>query len=140
MIWTNPAVIDEPLLNTIMITIQNGENGMNTEGYVRGLLFELDYLKQENTNLKNGLSAALQDQVNGSFIEKAEEFQQMFINKDQVIDLFRHEVTALAIETSPDTENGEEPGKIGQMQREIEVLTTCFFEMKAAFEKYLSEV
>lgn len=133
-------MIDEPLLNTIMITIQNGENGMNTEGYVRGLLFELDCLKQENANLKNGLSAALQDKVNGNFIEKAEEFQQMFINKDQVIDLFRHEVTALAIETSPDAGNGEEPGKIVQMQREIEVLTTCFFEMKAAFEKYLSEI
>nr|WP_295927483.1 hypothetical protein [uncultured Dyadobacter sp.] len=124
----------------IMVTIQNGENGMNTEGYVRGLLLELDYLKQENTNLKNGLSMALQDRVNGNFIEKAEEFQQMFINKDQVIDLFRHEVTALSIGSSPDGGNGVEPGRIVQMQREIEVLTTCFFEMKAAFEKYLSEV
>ena len=133
-------MIDEPLLNTIMITIQNGANGMNTGGYVRELLFELDCLKQENANLKNGLSLALQDKVNGNFIEKAEEFQQMFINKDQVIDLFRHEVTALAIERSSDTGNGEEPGKIVQMQREIEVLTTCFFEMKAAFEKYLSEI
>lgn len=123
-----------------MAAIQNGANGMNTDGYVRVLLFELDYLKQENANLKNGLSKALQNKASRNFIEKAEEFQQMFINKDQVIDLFRHEVTALATESPLDGMNGQESEKVVQMQQEIEVLITCFFEMKTTFEKYLSEI
>lgn len=124
----------------IMRAIPNGENRESTEEYVRVLLLELDYLKQANTNLKNGLSRALQDQVAGSFVEKAEEFQQMFINKDQVIDLFRHEVSALMIAAPFNARNGQHSEKVVEMQQEIEVLITCFFDMKTAFEKYLSEI
>ena len=107
---------------------------------MRAFLFELDYLKQENANLKNGLSRALQAKVNGNFIQKAEEFQQMFINKDQVIDLFRHEVSALTTAGQPDARNERAFGKVAQMQQEIEVLSACFFELKAAFEKYLAAI
>lgn len=123
-----------------MTAIPNGQNGRSTEEEVRVLLFELAYLKQENTNLKNGLSRALRDKVAGSFVEKAEEFQQMFINKDQVIDLFRHEVSTLMIAGPPETRNGQHSEKVVEMQQEIEVLISCFFEMRAAFEKYLAEI
>ncbi|SEI54456.1 hypothetical protein SAMN05216327_102364 [Dyadobacter sp. SG02] len=123
-----------------MSAISNGENGKNTVEKVRVLLFELDYLKQENINLKNGLSRALQGKLAGNFVEKAEEFQQMFINKDQVIDLFRHEVSTLMVETPPEARNGKFSEKVVEMQQEIEVLIACFWDMKTAFEKYLSEI
>jgi hypothetical protein len=124
----------------IMGAIPNDGDGRDTEEHVRVLLFELDALKQENINLKNGLSRALQNRVANGFVDRAEEFQQLFINKDQVIDLIRHEVSALMIAGPHDSANGQQAEKFVQMQQEIEVLVSCFVEMKAAFEKYLSEM
>lgn len=108
------------------------------EGDAQVLLLALDQLKQENANLKTGLSKVLQSRVNGRVIEKAEEFQQMFINKDLVIDLCRHDVIASTI--GPGTDNGQEPEKMVQLQHEVEQLIDCFLEMKAAFERYVTEM
>ena len=104
------------------------------------MLLALDQLKQENANLKNGLSRVLQRRVNGRVIEKAEEFQQMFINKDLVIDLCRHDVIAFTIGSGTGEGNRLGPEKMVQLQHEVEQLIDCFFEMKAAFERYVTEM
>ncbi len=52
-------------------------------------------LKLENSRLKDKLSEALHHKDLSSFMDQAEYFQQRFIEKDQVLDLFRQDILSL---------------------------------------------
>jgi|GEM_PF-1571770 hypothetical protein len=49
-------------------------------------------LRTENIKLKDRLADAIRADVKVEFVEEAEEFQQRFIENDQVIDLLRREM------------------------------------------------
>lgn len=52
----------------------------------------LNELRARNIQLKEQLSQAINSDVSLSFVEQAELFQQNFIEKDQILDLLRHDV------------------------------------------------
>lgn len=61
----------------------------------RNWLTILSELKMDNVQLKNRLSKAISGRVSSDFIEKAELFQQQFVEKDLVIDLLRRDFILL---------------------------------------------
>src|SRR5688572_9228128 len=55
----------------------------------------LNDLRTENIQLKESLSEAVSQEVSFQFVDRAEGFQQLFVDKDQVIDLLRYEIIML---------------------------------------------
>ncbi|MFA6059134.1 MAG: hypothetical protein WC756_13100 [Taibaiella sp.] len=55
----------------------------------------LNELRTRNVQLKEQLSQAIKGDVSLSFVEQAEIFQQKFVEKDQILELLRHDVRAM---------------------------------------------
>jgi hypothetical protein len=116
-------------------------NKTDTITYIRSWLSVLDDLRQENILLKSRLSNALQGEVSRSFIETAEDYQQRFIYKDQLIDLLRHELTDLLSEKTGDRQEQLSiwQDRITLLEKDIQRLSLEFSLMKTGFDNYLSE-
>ncbi len=100
----------------------------------------LNELKSENAHLKNELSEMIKGRINIRFIEQAEWFQQHFVEKDQVIDLLRHEIRVLPNNLSgPKIISDEEIRQFTMLKKDIEHLTYQFQQMKASFKELLSQ-
>jgi polyhydroxyalkanoate synthesis regulator phasin len=58
---------------------------------------KIDALRFENNRMKDRLANAMSKDVSISFLEEAEMFHQEFMDKDQIIDLIRHEMANMLL-------------------------------------------
>ncbi|NDC76774.1 MAG: hypothetical protein EBZ67_02700 [Chitinophagia bacterium] len=68
-------------------------------------LRSLEFLRQENSHLKNRLAEVVDGSTDRDFLAHAEHFQNQFIIKDEYLDEMRHDV------------NGQERSLQGQVRR-----------------------
>ena len=68
-------------------------------------LRSLEFLRQENSHLKNRLAEVVDGSTDRDFLAQAEHFQNQFIIKDEYLDEIRHDV------------NGQERSLLGQVRR-----------------------
>lgn len=105
-------------------------------------LATLEGLKQDNIIMKNRLSDVLKKEVEHSFVEKAEFFQQLFIDKEQILDLLRHDITALEInldKSGQDKSNDNLFEHAQLLENELMRVVFEFNQMKILFEHFLLE-
>ncbi len=98
----------------------------------------LEKLRQDNVCLKNRLSAAVQHTVSRSFLEAAEFYQQRFIDKDQIIDLLRYDISNLAHKSMQGGQAVSEL-QVRHLAKDIDALVSEFNQMKDSFNRYLDE-
>lgn len=102
----------------------------------------LDCIMQENIILKNRLSNAVQQEVSKAYIERAENFQQRFIEKDQIVELLRHEINTLLMSHYNHSHSQEEINLVRKrfllLKRDIQKVKDEFDFLKSSFEEYLS--
>jgi len=91
--------------------------GVSTEGSAQSRLWHqfheetmawlrsLEFLRQENSHLKNRLAEVVDGSTDRDFLAQAEHFQNQFIIKDEYLDEIRHDV------------NGQERSLLGQVRR-----------------------
>lgn len=100
-------------------------------------------LRRENIILKNRLSDAVQGEVDRLFIEEAESFQQHFIDKDQVIELLRHDTTGLLTKINKPCIEGQNLNQLQKqaqaLRRDILRIAEEFKQLKISFDRYLAE-
>jgi hypothetical protein len=106
----------------------------------------LTLLLQENSFLKLHLADIVnRKEVSADFLETVELYQNRFIQKDEIINLLRQEVSELNFllkqnvyddETMPN----EAAQKLKHLRRQIIFLETEFNKLKFHFSKYLSEL
>ena len=103
----------------------------------------LEFFKQENTFLKNRLAEVVDDKTGRDFLSLAENFQNRFILKDEIIDELRKEISLqvlglgnckniLADDTLMEKQE--------KLRTEIEYFERDFNKLKNEFNKYLSSV
>lgn len=96
----------------------------------------LEELRNENVQLKNHLAEIVKGEVSTDLLQKAELFQGLFLNKDVVIALLRHDIakqiSACAVEdlngatTHVFKEQDKLRGDIAKMQQEFIVMKSDF--------------
>jgi hypothetical protein len=94
----------------------------------------LEEVRLENIRLKNLLAEAISKNVSRQFVEQAEIFQQKFLDKDQVIDLLRHEISSLLTGNVDVLKNGSQ---INSMEKDISRLQAETGLLKTIFYQYL---
>ncbi|MBZ4191620.1 hypothetical protein [Niabella beijingensis] len=98
----------------------------------------LTELKMDNVQLKDWLSKAISGQVSSDFVEKAELFQQQFIEKDLVIDLLRRDIVVLREETSVNEMTDEDKAQYKMLEKAVKQLQVEFQKMKLSFIAFLN--
>jgi len=98
-------------------------------------LTSLHELRGENIRLKDQLSEAISRDVSPDFIDTVERFQQLFLEKDQIIDLLRHDIKVLLYSKEPITDSEERQYIV--IEKDIEQLTDDFHKMKTSFGDFL---
>jgi hypothetical protein len=99
----------------------------------------LGILSQENVSLKTGLSELLIRQpVKSAFLEVAEHYQNIFLQKDQIISLIRKDIAELddqSVSSKCKDENAlqEVMFKQKKLQKELTILESSFINMKNQF-------
>lgn len=113
---------------------------MEYNDLIRSWTTALEKLRQENVQLKNRLSTAIQQQVSRSFLDEAELFQQRFIDKDQVIDLLRHDISLLARKSMHTGQKATESSgnKARLLAKDIRTLVEEFNLMRDSFNQCLA--
>jgi len=95
----------------------------------------LNELRVENIRLKDQLSAAISQDVSHEFVEKAEQFQQRFVEKDQVIDLLRHDIIMLhTVKSNADTHQRQ----FTVLEKDMKQLIHEFYQMKTSFASFIN--
>jgi len=101
----------------------------------------LDFLKQENTVLKNRLAEVLDHESSKEFLAQAEHFQNLFIIKDEFIDELRHDVNGqVQILTLKYSGKLDEKmlKKQEKLRNEMEYMEKDFSKLKNDFNRYLA--
>lgn len=95
--------------------------------------FMIKDLKLENSQLKDKLSEALHHKDLSSFMDQAEYFQQRFIEKDQVLDLFRQDILSLRniLDTKGLTKAGTELFLL--LKKDLKKFALEFLQLKKIF-------
>jgi len=98
----------------------------------------LNDLRDDNILLKEQLSEALSQDVSTDFVEKAEWFQQCFLETDQVIDLLRHEINILLknLQNSDRTEQFE--SQCNKLKTDVKKLAHSTGENASMFRSFLA--
>lgn len=118
---------------------------MNQESNNRGLeqikdwQLQIDQLRLENNRLRDRLAKIISMEVSASFLEKAEHFNQKFIDMDQIIELMRHEVTDL-ISTSDNVISEQVDVTFIRFKQDIERCEREFINLKRSFLDHLSRL
>jgi hypothetical protein len=103
----------------------------------------LEYIKQENSILKNRLSEVLDTSTDRNFLALAEQYQNKFILKDEYIDELRHDINQQDKALSENS-GGPLDNKLlkrhEKLRNEMEFFETDFHKLKNDFNKYLSTV
>lgn len=117
--------------------------------YKNQLLWEMDslfrtlvYLKQENNFLKNRLSEVIKD-ISIADMQKIEEFQSRFLNKDTIISIIQHDIslqkklltTALKEKGITDTMQKKQT----KLRDETEFLEKKLIALRTSFNTYLAD-
>ena len=101
----------------------------------------LDFLKQENTVLKNRLAEVLDHESSKEFLAQAEHYQNLFIIKDEFIDELRHDVN-VQVQSLTAKFNGKLDEKMlkkqEKLRNEMEYMEKDFTKLKNDFNRYLS--
>lgn len=103
----------------------------------------LEFFKQENYFMKNRLSEVLDNNVDKDFLALAEQFQNRFILKDEIIDELRHDINkwdqilSKSSDRSPDNISSQRQVKL---RNEMDFFDKDFNKLKKDFNKYLSEL
>lgn len=101
----------------------------------------LEFIKQENTFLKNRLAAVLDNKTDKDFLALAEQFQNRFIINDELIDELRHDINlqeggfTKKDNTACDHKTIRKQDKF---RNEMEYFEKNFLSLKNEFNKYLS--
>ena len=104
----------------------------------------LDFMMDENIQLKNRLSEVLKDQFDKNLLDDVERFQSHFIKEDQLIGLMRNDIAeldALLIENLLDDEMSMQNVhlKLKRLRNNIKNAEMQFSNLKLDFYNYLSE-
>lgn len=94
----------------------------------------LDEVKFENIRLKNLLAEAISKNVSRKFVEEAEAFQQKFLDKEQVVELLRHEITSI---TTSKKDLVTASFLFGSLERDMVRLEIEIAALKKLFYQYL---
>ncbi|HMZ99596.1 MAG TPA: hypothetical protein PLN49_01980 [Ferruginibacter sp.] len=101
----------------------------------------LDFLKQENTVLKNRLAEVLDHESSKEFLAQAEHYQNLFIIKDEFIDELRHDVN-VQVQSLTAKFNGKLDEKMlkkqEKLRNEMEYMEKDFTKLKNDFNRYLA--
>ncbi|MDP4285188.1 MAG: hypothetical protein Q8891_12245 [Bacteroidota bacterium] len=106
---------------------------------------KLAFLLQENAHLKNRLAEVLKlNFMPGDFLETAEQFQNIFIQEDMIINLIRQDVAGMDILLARDIcEDGNIIKTVipthKKICNELKKIETIFIDLKARFNNYLLE-
>jgi hypothetical protein len=104
----------------------------------------LEFFQEENVYLKNKLSNILRLEIDNSFLERAEYFQNEFLSEDQKIAILRSDVNEqnklLVRELFEDGAVIKEViYQQTKLRKDIEIAEKTFNKLKMEFESYLSE-
>ncbi len=103
----------------------------------------LEFIKQENTYLKNRLAEVLDHNADKEFLALAEQFQNKFILKDEFIDELRHDIN-IQNQDLMHCENCLPDYKLikrqEKLRNELEYFEKDFYQLKNEFNKYLAAV
>jgi hypothetical protein len=80
----------------------NTELNSETLKDIREWQERIEYLRSENNQMKDRLAKAALKDVTVSFLEASEYFYQIFLDKDQAMDLIRHEISSLLSDKLPE--------------------------------------
>jgi hypothetical protein len=94
-------------------------------------------LQQENNSLKDRLSETIRQKLRFPFVEEAEYFQQIFIEKDQVINLLRHDMISLLNKLSLDGNTNAYEQEFLLLEKDLEKFVLEFQRMKTSFANFL---
>lgn len=111
----------------------------------RTWLRTLEFLQQENIFLKDRLTDIVKNDISTELLDKAEFFQNSFINKDTVIALLRYEIKEQnrALDEGYNNGNGlnaKIESKQGQLREDINKMESEFSKLKFEFNNYLSAI
>ena len=102
----------------------------------------LDYFQQENVHFKNQLSFVIKNDKGNESLDKAEYFQNKFLNKDTVIVLLRQDIGELMRYMDKGVYND---GKLDtfmkkhkRLSEDVEKLVQEFKRIKAEFSDYVA--
>ena len=103
----------------------------------RKWLTVLNELRIENVQLKEQLSEAISHEVSLALVEKAEQFQQQFVEKDQIIDLLRHDINTMLEKLHERTITRTEENQYAIMQEDMTKLIREFHQIAVTFYQFL---
>jgi hypothetical protein len=101
----------------------------------------LDFFKQENSFLKNRLSEVVDHSTDKDFLALAEQFQNKFIIKDEIIDELRHDINLQNVDLINSNDSLVDNKLIKRQEKlrnEMEYFEKDFIQLKNEFNKYLS--
>lgn len=103
----------------------------------------LDYLTEENIQMKNRLSEILKEKFDTYLLEEVDGFQTRFIRKDNLINLLRNEIKDLdeiPVDDICKTEKSLKKMKIKtkRLYRNMSNTEKQFSKLKSDFHKFLS--
>lgn len=104
----------------------------------------LEYIQQENSYLKDLLADIVSQDINRELLGRAEEFQNQFITKDEMIallrgDIYDFEQWLLNLASHNKRNINEYLEKQRKLRNEIESLEQRFNKLKFEFLNYVSE-
>ncbi|MBS1773176.1 MAG: hypothetical protein JST82_09955 [Bacteroidetes bacterium] len=88
----------------------------------------LDIIQLENIELKNQLAELVRNGIGSKTLEKAEYYQNEFLNKDTVVALLRRDVIRYS-----DADNSQQ----GKLRRDMDLMQKEFSRLKTEFNNYL---
>jgi hypothetical protein len=105
----------------------------------------LDFLRHENTVLKNRLADIIKQKVDKDLLERAEAFLTAFLNKDAVFALLRSDIKEQekALQQAASLQNGFDQklaAKQKKLREDMQKMEFEFSRLKSGFNDYLSEV
>lgn len=101
----------------------------------------LEFFKQENIFLKNRLSEVVDHSTDKDFLALAEQFQNKFIIKDEIIDELRHDINLQSVDLINRNDSLVDSKIIKRQEKlrnEMEYFEKDFIQLKNEFNKYLS--
>jgi hypothetical protein len=98
----------------------------------------LNELRMQNIGLKEKLSFAISHDVSPEFVEQAELYHQMFLDKDQLIDLLRHDMNIILPELSQPETTDNEIHQYIILSKDIEKLISEFHQMEMSLLGFIA--
>jgi hypothetical protein len=105
----------------------------------------VDYLQQENIMLKNRLAEIMQYEVDENMLEQAEMYQNIFLGKDAILAILRHDIKEverlLSSQKNGEAENTEARllKKQLKLRQDMEKMENEFNRIKRQFNGYLAD-